>query len=105
MAAIRKPPVTYEGSPSSLPPHSKQLENLLQETLQILMCQLQAMQVLFRTRDEHRQVLQEIQDHMDDWADAQEAQLAWEEYEMTGTEGTLSYDEYREGRLGTKAAV
>lgn len=94
MAAVRKPPVTHEGSPSSLPPHSKQLENLLQETLQILMCQLQAMQVLFRTRDECRQVLQEIQDHMDDWADAQEAQLAWEEYEMTGVEGTLSYDEY-----------
>ena len=105
MAAAQKPPVTHEGSPSSLPPHSKQLENLLQETLQILMCQLQAMQVLFRTRDERRQVLQEIQDHVDDWADAQEAQLVWEEYEMTGVEGTLSYDEYWEGRLGTKAAV
>ena len=105
MAAAQKPPVTHEGSPSSLPPHSKQLENLLQETLQILMCQLQAMQVLFRTRDEHRQVLQEIQGLMDDWADVQEAQLAWEEYEMTGVEGTLSYDEYWEGRLGTKAAV
>ena len=105
MAAAQKPPVTHEGSPSSLPPHSKQLENLLQETLQILMCQLQAMQVLFRTWDEHRQVLQEIQGLMDDWADAQEAQLAWEEYEMTGVEDTLSYDEYWEGRLGTKAAV
>ena len=105
MAAAQKPPVTHEGSPSSVPPQSKQLENLLQETLQILMCQLQAMQVLFRTRDERRQVLQEIQDHVDDWADAQEAQLVWEEYEMTGVEGTLSYDEYWEGRLGTKAAV
>ena len=105
MAVAQKPPVNHDGSPSSLQPHSKQLENLLQETLQTLMCQLQAMQALFQTQDERRQVLQEIQDHMDDWADVQEAQLAWEEYEMTGVEGTLSYDEYREGRLGTKAAV
>ncbi len=105
MATAQKPPVTHEGSSSSLPPHSKQLENLLQETLQTLRCQLQAMQALFRTQDERRQVLQEIQGLMDDWADAQEAQLAWEEYEMTGVEGTQSYDEYWEDRLGTKAAV
>lgn len=81
MAFAQKPPVPHEGSPSSLPPHSKQLEHLLQETLQTLMFQLQAMQALFQTQDERRQVLQEIQGLMDDWADAQEAQLAWEEYE------------------------
>ena len=105
MAVAPKPPVNHDGSPSSLPPHSRQLESLLQETLQTLTCQLQAMQALFQTQDARRQVLQEIQGPMDDWADAQEAQLAWEEYEMTGVEGTLSYDEYRKERLGAKAAV
>lgn len=84
---------------------SQQLENLLQQTVQTLTEQLQAMQALCRNQDEHLQVRQEIQDLIDDWTDAQEAQLAWEEYDMTGVDGTLSYDEYREKRLGTETVV
>lgn len=101
MAIAQKPSVSHDGSP---PPtaHTKQQENLLQENLMLaLMHQIQAMQVLFQNHDQQLQVLQEIQDLIDDWTDVREAQLAWDEYELTGVEDTLSYEEYREKRLGT----
>ena len=67
--------------------------------MQALMHQVQAMQILFQDQDEQLQVLQEIQNLIDAWTDVREAQLAWDEYELTGVEGTLSYDEYREQHL------
>ena len=83
-----------------MPSHTKQQEKLLQENLmQALMHQVQAMQILFQDQDEQLQVLREIQNLIDDWTDAREAQLSWDEYELTGVEGTLSYDEYREKHL------
>lgn len=106
MTIVHKPSVNHDGSSSPLSPDpTQQLENLLQQTVQTLTEQLQAMQALCRNQDEHLQVRQEIQDLIDDWTDAQEAQLAWEEYDMTGVDGTLSYDEYREKRLGTETVV
>lgn len=84
-----------------MPFHTKQQENLLQEHLmQALMYQVQAMQVLFQDQDEQLQFLRKIQNLIDDWTDAREAQLAWDEYELTGVEGTLSYGEYREKQRG-----
>lgn len=84
-----------------MPSHTKQQENLLQEHLmQALMYQVQAMQVLFQDQDEQLQFLRKIQNLIDDWTDAREAQLAWDEYELTGVEGTLSYGEYREKHRG-----
>ena len=58
------------------------------------------MQILFQGQDEQLQVPWEIQNLIDDWTDAREAPLAWDEYELTGVEGTLSYDEYSEKPLG-----
>ena len=102
MTIAPKPSVPYDGSPPPMPSHTKQQEHLLQENLmQALMHQVQAMQVLFQNQDEQLRVLREIQDLIDDWTDAREAQLAWDEYELTDVEGTLSYDEYKEKRLGT----
>jgi len=84
-----------------MPSQTKQQENLLQEHLmQALMYQVQAMQVLFQDQDEQLQFLRKIQNLIDDWTDAREAQLAWGEYELTGVEGTLSYGEYREKHRG-----
>ncbi|MYA05272.1 MAG: hypothetical protein F4Y37_11785 [Caldilineaceae bacterium SB0664_bin_22] len=84
-----------------MPSHTKQQENLLQEHLiQALMYQVQAMQVLFQDQDEQLQFLRKIQNLIDDWTDAREAQLARDEYELTGVEGTLSYGEYREKHRG-----
>ena len=106
MTIAPKPSVPREGLPPPVPSHAKQQENLLQENLiQALMHQVQAMQVLFQDQDEQLQVLREIQDLIDDWADAREARLAWDEYELTGVEGTLSYDEYRDKRPGTPVFV
>ena len=105
MTIVQKPSVNHDGSPSPLSPDpTQQLEDLLQQTVQTLTEQLQTMQALCRNQ-EHLQVRQELQDLIDDWTDAQEAQLAWEEYDMTGVAGTLSYDEYREERLGTETVV
>lgn len=73
-----------------MPSHTKQQGNLLQAHL---------MQALMQDQDEQLQVLREIQDLIDDWTDARKTQLAWDEYELTGVEGTLSYDEYREKHL------
>ena len=101
MTIAQKPSVPREGLPPPVSSHIKQQENLLQENLmQALMHQVKAMQVLFQHQDE-LQVLREIQDLIDDWADDREARWAWDEYELTGVEDTLSYDEYREKRLGT----
>ena len=84
-----------------MPSHTKQQENLLQEHLiQALMYQVQAMQVLFQDQDEQLQFLRKIQNLIDDWTDAREAQLARDEYELTGVEGTQSYGEYREKHRG-----
>ena len=92
---------SHDGSPPPMPLHTEQREHLLQENLmKALMHQVQAMQVLFQDQDEQLQVLQEIQNLIDDWTDAREAQLAWDKYELNGVEGTLSYDEYREKHRG-----
>lgn len=106
MTIAQKPSVPRESLPPPVPSHAKQQEHLIQENLmQALMHQVQAMQVLFQNQDEQLQVLEEIQDLIDDWTDAREARWAWDEYELTGVEGTLSYDEYREKRLGTPVFV
>ena len=86
MPLAQKPSVGHDGSPPPMPSHTKHQENLLQ--------------ALFQNQDE-QQVLQKIQDLIDDWRDTRETQLAWNEYELTGMEGTLSYDEYRERHLDT----
>ena len=97
----QKPSASHDSSPPSMPSQTKQQENLLQEHLmQALMYQVQAMQVLFQDQDEQLQFLRKIQNLIDDWTDAREAQLAWGEYELTGVEGTLSYGEYREKHRG-----
>lgn len=100
MTITQKPSVSHDGSPPPMPSHTKQQEKLLQENLmQALMHQVQAMQILFQDQDEQLQVLREIQNLIDDWSDAREARLAWDEYELTCVEGTLSYDKYREKHL------
>ena len=97
MPMAQEPSASHDSSPPSMPSHTKQQENLLQENLtQALMYQVQAMQVLFQDRDKQLQVPRKIQTLFDDWTDAREAQLTWDEYELTGVTGTLSYDEYRD---------
>ena len=74
-----------EGLPPPVSSYTRQQENLLQENLmQALMHQVQAMQVLFQHQDE-LQVLREIQDLIDDWADAREARLAYGRVRVTGS--------------------